>query len=68
MKIRATKCGLTSDVMHVAMLRESASGNRRYRYALAVLVRWKDEPIGKTMAFLHSFVKDMDKLIKENNP
>ena len=68
MKIRATKCGLTSDVMHVAMLRESASGNRRYRYALAVLVRWKGEPIGKTMTFLHSFVKDMDKLIKENNP
>ena len=65
MKIRATKCGLTSDVMHVAMLRESASGNRPYRYALAVLVR---EHKWRTEAFLNSFVKDMDKLIKENNP
>jgi hypothetical protein len=66
MTIRATKCGLTSDVMHVAMLRESASGN--LRYALAVLVRRKDEPGGKTAALLYSFVKDMDQLIKENNP
>jgi hypothetical protein len=66
MKIRATKCGLTSDVMHIAMLRESTSGTRRNRYALAVLVRRKDQLGGKTMAFLHSFVKDMDKLIKQN--
>ena len=65
-KVRATKCGLTSDVMHVAMLLESASGNRRY--ALAVLVLRKDEPEWKTKAFLNSFVKDVDKLVKENNP
>jgi hypothetical protein len=65
-KVRATKCGLTSDVMHVATLLESVSGNRRY--ALSVLVLRKGEPIGKTMAFLNNFVKDMDRLIKENNP
>lgn len=64
-KVRATKCGLTSDVMHVATLLESASGHRRY--ALAVLVLRKGESIGKTMAFLNSFVKDVDKLVKENN-
>lgn len=67
MQIRATKCGLTSDVMHVAMLRESTTGSRRYRYALAVLVLRNNEPKAKTMSFLHSFVKDMDKLIRENN-
>jgi hypothetical protein len=65
-KVRATKCGLTSDVMHVATLLESVSGNRRC--ALAVLVLRKDEPEWKTKAFLHSFVKDLDKLVKENNP
>ena len=65
-KVRATKCGLTSDVMHVATLLESVSGNRRY--ALAVLVLRKDEPEWKTKAFLNSFVKDVDKLVKENNP
>jgi Beta-lactamase enzyme family len=65
-KVRATKCGLTSDVMHVATLLESASGNRRY--ALAVLVLRKNEPMGKTKTFLNSFVKDVDKLIKANNP
>ena len=48
-KVRATKCGLTSDVMHVATLLESASGNRRY--ALAVLVLRKGEPEWKTKAF-----------------
>jgi len=60
-KVRATKCGLTSDVMHVATLLESTSGNRRY--ALAVLVLRKNEPGWKTKAFLNSFVKDVDKLI-----
>jgi hypothetical protein len=65
-KVRATKCGLTSDVMHVATLLESASGNRRY--ALVVLVLRKDEPEWKTKAFLNSFVNDVDKLVKENNP
>ncbi len=60
-KVRATKCGLTSDVMHVATLLESASGNRRY--ALAVLMLRKNEPGWKTKAFLNSFVKDVDKLI-----
>lgn len=64
--VRATKCGITSDVMHVATLLESASGNRRY--ALAVLVLRKDEPKLKTGVFLNSFVKDVDKLIKQNNP
>jgi hypothetical protein len=64
-KVRATKCGLTSDVMHVATMLESTSGNRRY--ALAVLVLRKDEPEWKTKAFLNSFVKDVDKLVKENN-
>jgi len=56
MKIRATKCGLTSDVMHVVMPHESEFGNRLY--ALAVLFRdhkWKTE------ALLHSFVRDMDR-------
>ena len=67
MKIRATKCGLTSDVMHVAMLRESMFRPVR-TYALAVLVRRNNEPEGKTKSFLHSFVKDMDRLIRENNP
>ena len=67
MKIRATKCGLTSDVMHVAMLRESMF-SPPITYALAVLVRRNNEPEGKTMSFLHSFVKDMDRLIRENNP
>ena len=52
--------------MHVATLLESASGNRRY--ALAVLVLRKNEPMGKTKTFLNSFVKDVDKLIKANNP
>ena len=52
--------------MHVAMLRESTSGNPS-RYALAVLVLHKDEPAGR-LAFLHSFVKDMDKLIKGKQP
>ena len=65
-KVRATKCGLTSEVMHVATLLESASGNRRY--ALAILVLRHDEPQWKTKAFLTSFVKDVDKLIKDNNP
>jgi hypothetical protein len=66
MKVRATKCGLTSDVMHVATLLESVSRNRRY--ALAILVLRKDKPRRKTVAFLNSFVKDVDRLIKENNP
>ena len=68
MKIRATKCGLTSDVMHVAMLRESTSGNPRKLYALAILVRRNNEAEGKTMTALHSLVKDVDQLIRENNP
>jgi hypothetical protein len=67
MKIRATKCGLTSEVMHVAMLRESTSGNPRKLYALAALVRRNNEPAGKTMAALHNFVIDTDRLIRENN-
>lgn len=64
-RVRATKCGLTSEVMHVATLLESASGNRRY--ALAVLVLRKGEPEWKTKLFLNSFVKDVDKLVRENN-
>jgi hypothetical protein len=68
MTIRATKCGLTSEVMHVAMLRESTSGRTpRLCYALAVLVqdhRWKND----VEVFLHNFVKEIDKLIRENNP
>jgi hypothetical protein len=65
-KVRATKCGLTSDVMHVATLLESASGNRRY--ALAVLVLRKGEPEWKTKLFLNNFVKDVDRLVRANNP
>ena len=65
-KVRATKCGLTSEVMHVATLLESASGNRRY--ALAVLVLRNGEPAWKTMLFLNSFVKDVDRLVRENKP
>jgi hypothetical protein len=65
-KVRATKCGLTSDVMHVATLLESTSGNRRY--ALAVLTLRSGEAEFKTRAFLNSFVKDVDRLVKENNP
>lgn len=68
MKIRATKCGLTSEVMHVAMLRESTSGSPRKLYALAILVRRNNEAAGKTMTALHSLVKDVDQLIRENNP
>jgi len=68
MKIRATKCGLTSEVMHVAMLRESTSVKTpKPYYALAVLVenhKWNWD----VAKFLHSFVKDMDRLIRENNP
>jgi hypothetical protein len=66
LKIRATKCGLTSEVMHVATLLESSSGNRRY--ALAVLVLQQGVPQWKTISFLKSFVKDVDKLVKANNP
>ena len=65
-KVRATKCGLTSDVMHVATLLESASGNRRY--ALAVLVLRQGEPEWKTKLFLNSFIKDVDQLVRQNNP
>jgi hypothetical protein len=59
--VRATKCGLTSDVMHVATLLESASGNRRY--SLVVLVLRNGEPAWKTTTFLNSFVRDVDKLV-----
>src|SRR6185369_10426297 len=52
--VRATKCGLTSEVMHVATLLESASGNRRY--SLVVLVLRNGEAEWKTKAFLNSFV------------
>jgi hypothetical protein len=65
-KVRATKCGLTSDVMHVATLLESASGNRRY--ALAVLVLRQGEPEWKTKLFLNSFIKNVDQLVRQNNP
>lgn len=66
MNIRASKCGLTSEVMHVAMLLESRSRDRRY--ALAVLCLRQGHSEGKVMAFLNSIVKDIDKLVKANNP
>jgi len=51
-KVRATKCGLISEVMHVATLLQFASGKRRN--ALAVSMLRKDELKSKTVAFLLS--------------
>jgi hypothetical protein len=58
--------GLTSDVMHVATLLESTSGNRRY--AFAVLLLRQGQPEWRTKLFLNSFIKDVDQLVRQNNP
>jgi hypothetical protein len=48
------------------MLLESAAGERRH--ALALLVLRKGEPSGKKTAFLNSFVKDVDELVRNDQP
>jgi hypothetical protein len=37
-------------------------------FSLKVLALRKGAPEWKTRAFLNGFVKDVDKLVKENNP
>jgi len=53
-------------VMHVATLLESTSGNRRY--AFAVLLLRQGQPEWRTKLFLNSFIKDVDQLVRQNNP
>lgn len=58
--IRATKCGLTSSVRHDAALVE----NGARRYVLVVLT--KNSPWSASVR--DRFIRDLDKLIKDNNP
>jgi len=51
--------------MNIYNRRSLGSRNRASKFTLVLR---KDEPEWKTKTFLHSFVKDVDKLVKENNP
>jgi hypothetical protein len=60
------RAGITSDVMPAATLLKSTSGNRRY--AFAVLLLRQGQPEWKTKVFLNSVIKDVDQLVRQNNP
>jgi hypothetical protein len=60
--IRATKCGLTSKVRHDAAL--LVGSNRRYVLAVLTL----RDPPNWTPSTREEFIKDLDRLIKANNP